>query len=189
MERFHQILFAISILALSWLAMMAVHELGHVVGATVTGGSIERVVLHPLAVSRTDVAPNPRPETVVWLGPIFGCVLPLMLSAIVPRRLTMLNNIARFFAGFCLIANGAYISFGSFNAVGDCGEMLRTGTPLWAMLCYGAATIPLGSYLWNGLGSIVYFLESPSVVTAKTAYATFGVLLVVVIAELALFPQ
>ena len=28
--------------------MMAFHELGHVVGALLTGGTVERVVLHPL---------------------------------------------------------------------------------------------------------------------------------------------
>jgi len=189
MERFHQVLFVISLLALSWLGMMAVHEFGHVLGAIFTGGSIERVVLHPLEISRTDVAPNPRPEIVVWLGPVVGCVFPLALFAAVPRRFTTLRSVARFFAGFCLIANGAYISFGSFSAVGDCGEMLRTGTPLWAMFCYGAATIPLGFYLWNGLGTLSNFLKNPFLVTPKTAYVTFGVLIVVVIAEFALFPR
>ena len=67
MLRFHQILFAASLVALCWFAMMAVHELGHVVGALVTGGSIERMVLYPLAISRTDVSPNPHPAIVVWL--------------------------------------------------------------------------------------------------------------------------
>jgi hypothetical protein len=38
-QRFQQILFAVSMLALSWLAMMAAHELGHVIGAIVTGWS------------------------------------------------------------------------------------------------------------------------------------------------------
>jgi hypothetical protein len=51
MERFHQLLFIVSLVALSWFAMMAVHELGHVVGAVVTGGNVERVVLHPLTIS------------------------------------------------------------------------------------------------------------------------------------------
>jgi len=168
---------------------MAVHEFGHVLGAIVTGGSIERVVLHPLEISRTDIAPNPRPEIVVWSGPVIGCVLPLAIFAAVPRRFTTLNNVARFFAGFCLIANGTYISFGSYSAVGDCGEMLRTGTPLWAMFCYGAATIPLGFYLWNGLGSIVQFFGNPSIVSSKIAYITLGLLLVVVIMELMLFQR
>ena len=41
--------------------MMALHELGHVVGAVPTGGSIECVVLHPMSFSRTDVSPNLHP--------------------------------------------------------------------------------------------------------------------------------
>jgi hypothetical protein len=45
--RARQIVFAVSILALCWLGMMAVHELGHVLGAVVTGGTVERCVLHP----------------------------------------------------------------------------------------------------------------------------------------------
>ena len=44
MRRFHQLLSIASILAVSWLAMMAVHEFGHVVGAYLTGGHVERVV-------------------------------------------------------------------------------------------------------------------------------------------------
>ena len=134
MQRFHQLLFTVSLVALSWFAMLAVHELGHVVGATVTGGSIERVVLHPLTISRTDVSPNPHPAIVVWLGPVLSCVLPLAVFATVPQHLGVLHIVTRFFAGFCLIANGTYISIGTFYRVGDCGEMLHTGTPLWAML-------------------------------------------------------
>jgi len=189
MQRFHQILFAVSLMALSWFAMMAVHELGHVVGAIVTGGSVERVVLYPLTISRTDVLPNPHPAIVVWLGPVVGCVLPLAVFAIVPRRVAVVRNIARFFAGFCLIANGAYISIGSFDRVGDCGEMLRTGTPLWAMHAFGAATIPLGLYLWHGLGSLSHFVSNPSVVPPRMSYVVFGALLVAVVAGLALSPR
>jgi mannose/fructose/N-acetylgalactosamine-specific phosphotransferase system component IIC len=163
MQRFHQLLFAVSLLLLSWFAMMAVHELGHIVGAIVTGGSIQGIVLNPLTISRTDVSPNPHPSIVVWLGPVVGSMLPLAMFAIVPKHLNVLRNVARFFAGFCLIANGAYISIGSFYRVGDCGEMLQTGTPLWAMLTFGAITIPLGLTLWHGLGSLNHFIHNPSV--------------------------
>jgi hypothetical protein len=43
-------LFAVSLLALTWFVMTAVHELGHVGGDLVTGGSIERVILPPLTI-------------------------------------------------------------------------------------------------------------------------------------------
>jgi hypothetical protein len=189
MQRFHQLLFAVSLVALSWFAMMAVHELGHVVGAIITGGSIKGVVLNPLAISRTDVSPNPHPSIVVWLGPVVGSILPLAVFAAVPQHLSVSRSVPRFFAGLCLIANGAYISIGSFYRVGDCGEMLQTGTPLWAMLTFGAITIPLGLYLWHGLGSLKHFINDPSVVSPRMVYVVFGALLLVVIAGIALSPR
>jgi hypothetical protein len=189
MQRFHQLLFAVSLVALSWFAMMAVHELGHVVGAIITGSSIQGVVLNPLNISRTDVSPNPHPSIVVWFGPIVGSILPLAMFATVPQHLSVLQKVAQFFAGFCLIANGAYLSVGSFYRVGDCGEMLQTGTPLWVLLTFGALTIPLGLYLWHGLGSLNHFINDPSVVSSRMAYVVFGTLLLVVIAGFALSPR
>ena len=186
MQRFQQILFVVSLVVLSWFLMMAVHELGHVGGAIVTGGTIERVVLYPLTISRTDVLPSPHPAIVVWLGPVAGSLLPLAAFAIVPYRFTVMCHVARFFAGFCLIANGAYISIGSVNQVGDCGEMLRIGTPLGAMLAFGTITVPLGLYLWHGLGSLRVFINHPSVVTPRMAYVVFGTLFLLLAAEFVL---
>ena len=45
MRRFPQLIFTICLIVVSWLAMMGVHELGHVLGAYVTGGRVQRVVL------------------------------------------------------------------------------------------------------------------------------------------------
>lgn len=188
MQRFHQILFVMSLLATSWFAMMAVHELGHVVGALLTGGHVKCVVLHPLSISRTDVSPNPNPTVVVWSGPIIGCFLPWTAALLIPNRKTTMRNIAAFFAGFCLLANGAYIAIGSIDSVGDCGEMLRTGTPVWLMVAFGAVTIPAGLFQWHRLGSLKKFLYDPAVIKAQDAYMAFGFLIAVVIAELLLSP-
>jgi hypothetical protein len=189
MQRYHQLVFAASLVALCWLAMMAVHELGHVVGALVTGGSIERVVLYPLAISRTDVSPNPHPAIVVWLGPIIGSVLPLAIFAVVPRRFTVPRKVARFFAAFCLIANGAYIAFGSIGGVGDCGEMLRSGTPQWVLFTFGAVTIPLGFSVLHALGSLHRFINNPSIVTRRMAYLAFSALLLAMAVGFTLSPR
>ncbi|MEZ6129070.1 MAG: hypothetical protein R3C59_10325 [Planctomycetaceae bacterium] len=162
MARLHQFVFVVSLLALSWLAMMAVHELGHVIGAVVTDGTVERVVLHPLRISRTDVRPNPHPVIVVWLGPILGSLFPLFACLTVPRRLTTVRHITQFFAGFCLIANGAYVALGAFEGVGDCGVMLQHGSPFWTLPAFGIITIPAGLFLWHGLGSVQHFLANPS---------------------------
>jgi hypothetical protein len=185
--QFHQSLFAVSLVGLIWFGMMAAHELGHVVGAIATGGAVNRVVLHPLTISRTDVSPNPSPGVVVWLGPIVGAGLPLFVLAI-PGLNETLRKSLQFFAGFCLIANGAYISIGSFDRVGDCGEMHRTGTPLWVMLIFGGVTISAGLYLWHRLGSIKDFVNNPSVVTARMAYGTLAILLLVILAGFFLSP-
>lgn len=158
MQRIHQFIFVVSLLALSWFLMMAVHEFGHVIGALSTGGTIKRVVLHPLTISRTDVLPNPQPSIVVWLGPILGCAIPATVWWIIPQRFSVARNIAMFFAGFCLLANGAYIAVGSFDRVGDCGVMLQNGSPFWTLLLFGILTIPLGFYLWHRLGSVIQFL-------------------------------
>ncbi|MHC4879295.1 MAG: M50 family metallopeptidase [Planctomycetota bacterium] len=189
MQRFHQLLFIAALVALSWLAMMAVHELGHIIGAIMTGGNVERVVLHPFTISRTDVSPNPNPAVVVWFGPILGCLIPFVSSLVIPRRLTIARNVAVFFAGFCLVANGAYISIGSFDRVGDCGEMLRTGSPLWALIAFGIVTVAFGCFLWHGLGSLKRFLSNPSVITPRLAYTLLFILLLAILAECAFSPR
>jgi hypothetical protein len=70
---------AAAALLVAWFAMQAVHECGHVLAAWLTGGTVQRVVLHPLSISRTDVSPNPHPLAVAWAGPIFGAAAPLAL--------------------------------------------------------------------------------------------------------------
>ena len=185
MQRLHQIVFVVSLMVLSWLVMMAVHELGHVVGAVLTRGQVERVVLHPLAISRTDVSPNPMPAIVVWAGPILGCTIPIIFWLLIPRRAKIAHIVSMFFAGFCLLANGAYIAVGSFDRVGDCGEMLRTGSPFWTLPAFGLVTMSFGLALWHRAGSVKQFIADPSLVPARTAWAMLVVLLVVVTVEIA----
>lgn len=186
LKRFHQCLFIVSFLTLNWLGMMAVHELGHAFGALITGGTVRRVVLHPLAISRTDVSPNPYPAIVVWLGPIIGCLLPVSATMAMPRRALFWRSALRFFTGFCLVANGAYIAIGSFDRVGDCGEMLNTGTPHWVLLLFGLIAIPTGLLMWHKPGSLGPFIRDASIVTARMAYLTFTVLLLALAATVTL---
>jgi hypothetical protein len=148
-----------------------------VLGAWLTGGEVARVVLHPLALSRTDLARNPHPLPVVWLGPAVGAIAPLLLWCIAYLAKLPGAFLLRFFAGFCLIANGVYIGIGSLNGVGDCGDLLRHGAPIWQLWLFGAVTAPLGLWLWNGqgrhfgLGSQAEPI-SPKVVGVVTAVAT-----------------
>ena len=156
-----RVIAAIAILYASWLAMMAVHELGHVVHAMCSGGKVQDVSLPLLGFSQTIVHPNPREHFVVWGGPIWGAMLPagacagLQLSGLRRRRA---SAFMRFFAGFCLVANGIYVGVGWAWRAGDTGEMLRLGTPLWLMIAFGAACIAGGFATWHTLGSVSDFV-------------------------------
>ena len=133
----------------SWLGMQAVHELGHVIGAWATGGRVTRVVVYPLSLSRTDVLPNPEPQIVVWVGPVFGVLLPLAAWGLAAAAKMPGAFVLRFFAGVCLVANGLYIGLGSFDGVGDCGVMLRHGSQPWQLWLFGLIAAPLGLWLWH----------------------------------------
>lgn len=170
-------------LPLCWLGMQAVHEAGHVSGAFVTGGKVTHVVLHPLAISRTDVAPNPQPLFEVWAGPILGVLVPLLGWTIVRRIKLSWEFLPRFFAGFCLVANGAYLGCGSFNAIGDAGELLRHGSPIWVLWFFGAATIPLGLHLWNGEGARFGLGAEPLPISSRTIWGCYCLLILVLGAE------
>jgi hypothetical protein len=183
-SRGSQMLLLLSACASAWLGMQAVHELGHVVGAWLTGGDVERVVIHPLAISRTDVAPNPEPLVVVWAGPIIGVLLPLAAWGIFDAARSPGAWAARFFAGFCLLANGLYIGIGSFDGVGDAGDMLRAGSPIWSLWLFGLVAAPLGLALWNGLGKWFGFGRDAPPVPASRAIAAAAVMLATILASL-----
>ena len=135
-----------------WLGMMGVHELGHVVHAKLSGGVVQRVSFPPLGFSQTILRYNPHPPMVAWGGPLWGSVLPVLLWAIVPTRWSIVRRAMQFFAGFCLIANGAYIGIGWTIGAGDAGDLLHYGTPLWLMCAFGLVEITAGLLLWHLLG-------------------------------------
>ena len=183
--RVYQCLFLTGLLPLCWLGMMAVHEAGHVCGALLTGGSIDRVVLSPLTISRTELSVNPHPLIVVWAGPLCGVLLPVTLLVVLHLIRRRPSGVIQFFVGFCLIANGAYISGGSFGHIGDCGVMLRHGSPAWLLYLFGAVTVPTGFWLWHRLGSLREFVQDPSRVSPRMAHVS-AVLCVAVLVLLVL---
>jgi len=75
--RLHQITLIASTIGLCWLGMQIVYELGHVLCAWIGGERVNKVVLHSLAISRTDTTHDRRPLLVIWGVPILGTFLPL----------------------------------------------------------------------------------------------------------------
>ena len=246
-----RILFVISTLSLSWLGMMAVHELGHIAVALLTGGKVVRVVLHPAAISRTDVSPNPSPLLVAWGGPLVGCLIPvvlLMLLAIArksvhaqscnqaeqvyeqrlcssidadegqsratvspensmsvyetlmkPRnysashrrwsgRVTVFADLLQFFAGFCCIANGAYLGIGVFDRIGDAGEILKAGSPPSMLIAFGLIAFFAGLTIWHRLGSPLAILHNRTVYDSWLVNGLVATLILVIVVECLLSP-
>ena len=151
MDRLHQAILIFSTILASWLGMQAVHESGHILGAWASGGHVTKVVLHPLTISRTE-STSDHPLFVVWAGPVIGVLLPVGIWQIAARLRITGSFLLRFFAGFCLIANGLYIGIGSFDGIGDCGVMLQHGSPKWILWLFGAVTVPVGFLLWHRQG-------------------------------------
>ena len=184
MKRTEQTILIATFLAFSWLAMQAVHELGHVVGAWLTKAEVTKVALHPCIISRTDLGRNPRPSVVVWAGPIIGSVLPLLALFVARACRSPGVYLFQFFAGFCLIANGAYIAFGPADGAADTGIMIQHGSPRWIMVLFGIFTAPLGLYLWHRQGRHFGLGEAKGKVSRHAAIVSASLLAAIAGVEL-----
>ncbi len=185
----NQVILIASFIPFCWLAFMALHELGHVIAGLTSGGTVTKVVLHPFAISRTDVSPNPNPLAVVWAGPIIGVVLPIMIWSLFWKLKISGDYLARFFAGFCLIANGVYIGFGSFENIGDAGDMIKNGSPIWLLWLFGMITVPIGFLIWNGIGPKFGLGDSNGRVDELAAYVSLGLFTVLFLATFLVSPR
>lgn len=136
-----------------WLGMMAAHEAGHVLHAWLSGGTVSAVRVPLAGFSLTELSSNPHPHFVAWGGPVWGCVLPLLAWAALRLRRRRGWRAAQFFAGFCLVANGAYLGIGWLDRAGDAGDLLDYGTPAWVLVAIGVTATGAGLYLWHRLGA------------------------------------
>ncbi|MFC1596653.1 hypothetical protein ACFL5Q_01770 [Planctomycetota bacterium] len=187
MSRLSRLFLIGSTIAFSWLGMMVVHEAGHVVHLGLSGGTVEKVVLHPLAISRTDPGENPHPLFVAWGGVIWGCLIPLATLGLICRLARPYTYLARFFAGFCLTANGAYLLGDALVRGGDARELIRHGTPPWVLMVCGLAALGAGLTLWNGLGPRFGVGRGAERVDPRVALAVTLALACLVVLEIALF--
>jgi hypothetical protein len=88
------------------------------------------------------------------------------------------------FAGFCLMANGAYLLGGAIlTGGGDGGVILQHGGARWQLLAFGLVAVAAGLYLWNGLGPYFGLGPSRGQVDRKAAVGATIALLVVVCME------
>jgi hypothetical protein len=184
--RLLQITLIASFFGVCWLLMQVVHELGHIAFTVLPGGEVERIVLHPLTFSRTDVSANPCPLLQIWGGPVVGVVLPIACWGMAYLIRASIRPFLQLFAGFCCIVNGAYIGFAP-NSLGlDTHTMLAIGSKRWHLLVFGISMLALGLWLWNGTGKVLGFGVSGGEVSSRHVIASVCLLVAVVIIELIL---
>lgn len=175
--RLASIILIISILWIGWLTMMLVHETGHVLGAIASGGTIRQVVWHPMVLSRTDVEPNPHPLIELWAGPIVGSLLPLIAASICLAFRLRTAYLIWVVAGFCLIANGAYIGIGAFDPVGDARELIAHGMSRWPLALFGFIAATAGVWTWHRISPHLGFGSTPVPVNPHHAWVVFAIAL------------
>ena len=189
MKRPFQITFVIAFLLLSWLLMQVVHEAGHVIAAWMSGGVVENVILHPLQISRTDFAINPKPLLVVWSGPVLGCLFPILLSGFFRIKENSYRYLLDGFTGFCLVANGIYLAAGAFDSFGDGGDILRYGGTRIQLIIFGLIGVPSGLFLWHTVSTHFGFGDRKGMVENSHCIACVLILGFVVLIEVALARQ
>jgi hypothetical protein len=177
-------LLIVTLVPLCWLGMQIVHEAGHVLAAWTTGAEVTAVVLHPLAISRTDVASAQYPQVIVWSGPLLGIAAPVLVWALAAWRGWPSAPLWRFFAGFCLVANGVYIGSGAINPVGDAADLLRLGTPRWLLALFGLLTTPAGIALWHRQARHLGWGTHAKQPAVRSVWTVMFLLVLVVVAEL-----
>ena len=141
--------FILLFLTACWFGMLAVHELGHVLAAWSSGATVERVVLLPL--SRTDTSNVEYPLLVYGAGAGVGAILPVLLWWTVWCLRWKTVYLFRFFAGFCLVANGGYIGC-DFSVTGptDAGLLIEHGANRLILVLFGVLCVSGGLLLWHG---------------------------------------
>lgn len=149
-SRFRVSIVAISTLIAWWWLMMAIHELGHVLGSLLSGATVEAVVLWPWSISETVRSGSHTPLVDTWAGPIFDMIMPALIW-ITCRRLPSLAAWVGGWAGFCLVANGVYLAAGWIESAGDAADLVHLGMPVWSLVTVGTTSVSLGLWCWHVL--------------------------------------
>ena len=128
------------LLAVSWTVMTVTHELGHILGGTCCGGTLQSADLVPWRLPYSHFEPDPRPLVTLWSGLLFGVLAPVAVAALVQREWMW------FIANFCVLANGTYIATAWFSGERylDTARLLEHGASPVAITAYCLLTIGYG---------------------------------------------
>lgn len=162
--------------AWGWLAMMLLHELGHVAAASATGGRIASVELRPGWLSHTLVAPNPCPSVVVWSGLASGWIAPQLTAPLWRIERFAAGPLLRAWAAFCLLGTGSYLAIGGGERLTDTGQLIDAGWPHTAIVAIGGGVAVLGYVRFRGAVAAVNERLVRSPLGWRDATVWFGLL-------------
>jgi len=128
------------LLKASWFVMTLTHELGHIVGGTCCGGSLQSDDLLPWHFPYSIFEHDPFPLVTLWAGLIIGVLVPIAFAMISQRDWIW------FIANFCVLANGVYIATAwiSGDRFLDTQKLLEHGSSPIAIAAYCLLTIGFG---------------------------------------------
>ena len=113
------------------------------------------------------------------LARFWGSAIPLVIAALVSLARIRWAYLVWFVAGFCLIANGAYIGVGAFDPVGDAEELVALGVSRWVLLGFGVVAFGAGLWIWHRGGERLGFGRDRKAVVASHARGVFVVCVLV----------
>ena len=140
------------LLVVSWVTMTIMHEVGHLVGGWIGGGTLTACQLAPWRLPYSLHSPDPMPLLTLWAGPVLGVAVPFAFALTVRRRW------AWFIADFCLLANGGYLSLAwiSGDQHLDTPRLLSAGAHPATVVLYCGFTVIVGYVRFRS--DCVYFL-------------------------------
>jgi hypothetical protein len=110
-----------------------------------------------LPISRTDTANVECPLFVYGASAVFGVVFPVLLWLVVGGLRLKIAYLFRFFAGYCLVGNGAYIGC-DFSVIGptDAGLLIEHGANRLVLILFGVLCVSAGLFLWHGQSQLFF---------------------------------
>lgn len=128
------------LLVASWTVMALTHELGHILGGTCSGGTLQSADLRPWCLPYSTFDPDPFPLVTLWSGLMIGILTPVAVAAIVQRDWMW------FIANFCILANGTYVAAGWYagDSYLDTTRLLEHGASPVTLAAYCCVTIGFG---------------------------------------------
>lgn len=137
-EKKRRLLYFAVLLVASWVTMTVTHEIGHIAGGWIGGGTLTDYTLAPWRLPYSLHSPDPMPLLTLWSGPVLGVLVPLILALVKRKRW------AWFIADFCLLANGGYLALAwiSGDRHLDTPRLLNAGAhPATVALYCGLTTV------------------------------------------------